>query len=55
MRKRKAYDAVQQRIREQGIPYAMLFLAILQVTHGGSKKRLVTPEQVRDYMDSLPG
>ncbi|KAI4794776.1 hypothetical protein KUCAC02_031847 [Chaenocephalus aceratus] len=55
MRKRKAYDATKQRLRERGIPYAMLFLATLQVSHGGSKKRFSSPELVRDFLDSLSG
>ncbi|KAI4827140.1 hypothetical protein KUCAC02_030560 [Chaenocephalus aceratus] len=55
MRKRKAYDAAKQRLRERGIPYAMLFPATLQVSHGGSKKRFSSPEIVRDFLDSLSG
>ncbi|KAK1903583.1 LINE-1 retrotransposable element ORF1 protein [Dissostichus eleginoides] len=55
MRKRKAYDAVKQRLRERGIPYAMLFPATLQVSHGGSKKKFSSPELVHDFLDSLSG
>lgn len=54
MKRRKAYDAVKQRLRERGIPYAMLFPATLQVTHGDSRKRFVNPGEVQAYMDSLP-
>lgn len=53
-KKRKAYDAVKQRLRERGMPYAMLFPATLQVIHGSSKKRFSTPEEVRDFIASLP-
>ncbi|KAL0147173.1 hypothetical protein M9458_057697, partial [Cirrhinus mrigala] len=45
IKRRKAYDAVKQRLRERGMPYAMLFPATLQVTHGSSKKRFSTPEE----------
>ncbi|KAL3063690.1 hypothetical protein OYC64_000093 [Pagothenia borchgrevinki] len=55
MRKRKAYDAAKQRLREREIPYAMLFPATLQVSHGGSKKRFSSPELLRDFLDSLSG
>lgn len=55
MKKRKAYDAVKQRLRERGLPYAMLFPATLQVSHGESKKRFSTPEEVCAFIDSLPG
>lgn len=55
IKKRKAYDAVKQRLRERGLPYAMLFPATLQVTHGSSKKRFSTPEEVRAFIESLPG
>lgn len=54
MKKRKAYDTVKQQLRERGIAYAMFFPATLQVSQEGSKKRFVTPEQVRSYMDTLP-
>lgn len=55
MKKRKAYDTAKQQLRERGISYAMLFPAILQVAHEGSKKRFTTPQQVRAFIDSLPG
>ena len=42
MKKRKAYDTIKQRIQERKTPYAMLFPATLQITHGGSKKRFLT-------------
>lgn len=43
MKNGKTYDAVKQRLQEQGIPYAMLFPATLGVTHGSSQKRFSTP------------
>ena len=55
MKECKAYDVVKQRLREWGMPYAMLFPATLQVTQGGSKSRLSTLEEVRAFIDSLPG
>lgn len=54
IRRRKAYDAVKQQLRARGMPYAMLFPATLQVTHGSSKKRFSTPEEVRAFIESLP-
>ncbi len=55
MKKRKAYDAVKQQLRERGMPYTMLFPATLLVTHGSSKKRFSTPEEVRAFIESLSG
>lgn len=55
MKKRKAYDAVKQRLREREIPYTMMFPATLQVVYEGSKKRFSTPEEVRAFIDSLSG
>lgn len=54
MKKRKAYDAIKERLRERGLQYALLFLAPLQVMHRGSKKRFSTPEEARTFNDSLP-
>lgn len=53
MKKRKTYDTVKQRLRERGMSYAMLFPAILQVTHSSSKK-FSTPEEVCAFINSLP-
>lgn len=53
MRRRKAFDGVKQQLREKKIPYAMLFPAILQVSHEGSKKRFDTPERARDFVNSM--
>ncbi|CAL9707497.1 unnamed protein product [Knipowitschia caucasica] len=55
VKRRKEYDAVKQLLRERGIPYAMLFPAILQVTHGGSRRKFTTPGEAHDYIDTMSG
>lgn len=47
MKKHRAYNVVKQQQRELRMPYSMLFLATLEVTHGSFKKKLSTLEELR--------
>lgn len=53
MKKRKAFDVVKRKLRDNGIFYGMFFPATLQVTYNGAKKRYTSPDEVDAFINSL--
>ena len=49
-RQRKAYDAVKQQLREEGIRYGLQFPAKLRITHGGKNMTFDTPQDVVTFL-----
>lgn len=54
VRRRKAFDAVKNRLRGKKIPYALLYPATLKVTVNDVEKKFDSPEAAAAYVDSLP-
>ena len=49
-RQRKAYDAVNQRLRSEGIQYGLQFPAKLRITHGGKNYTFLSPQDVHGFL-----
>ena len=49
-RQRKAYDAVKQRLRSEGIQYGLQFPAKLRITHGGKNYTFLSPQDVHVFI-----
>lgn len=51
-RQRKAYDAVKQRLRAEGIQYGLQFPAKLRITHDGKNMTFETPQDVDTFLQN---
>lgn len=54
VRKRQEFYPVKQQLKEKGIPFAMLYPAVLRVSHGGQEKFFKHPKDVAAFLDKVP-
>ncbi|CAI5677356.1 unnamed protein product [Oreochromis niloticus] len=54
LKKRQGFYHVKQRLGEMGIPFAMMYPAVLRIKIDGQEKSFRTPEAVSAYLDNVP-
>lgn len=54
LKKRQGFYHVKQRLREMGVPFAMMYPAVLRIKIDGQEKSFRTPEAVSAYLDNVP-